>query len=356
MKISVIVTVYNAQATLKRCLISVLEQSYQDIEVIIVDDGSNDGSLAICHSICMGSSNVRIVHQKNQGVSAARNRGLELVTGDYFMFVDADDFLSPEACAKLAESAKSSRADLVVFGYMKMIHGRSIREDTGIRDGIYEGKSLQNFALDFLYKPQEPRMKNYLCIRMIRTEIVRSNGLTFDSALKRGEDFLFLASLHFFCQKLCALTSVPLYTYCDTPGSITNTYLDTMWDMALHTYTVLLNTLDISDQRIRQRLGGMLFFRAFLSLNNVLSARAPLWKKYSRYRAIICNETLQRELAHLPDELAGASHRHVQMMRRRQCLRYFLYNTIRHRVKDNMGGRNGNTVKTAANKNSSGTS
>lgn len=92
--ISVIIPVYNAEATLKKCVDSVLMQQYADFEVILVDDGSKDGSFQICEEYAREDSRVTVIHKENGGVSSARNRGLEIAKGNWVTFVDSDDYIN----------------------------------------------------------------------------------------------------------------------------------------------------------------------------------------------------------------------------------------------------------------------
>ena len=94
--LSIITPVYNVEAYLDRCVQSILSQSYRNIELILIDDGSTDGSTGLCDKWAAKDSRVVVIHQSNAGVSAARNAGLKIVQGDYLTFVDPDDFLAPE--------------------------------------------------------------------------------------------------------------------------------------------------------------------------------------------------------------------------------------------------------------------
>ena len=95
-KISIIVPVYKAEEFLSRCVRSILEQKFRDFELILVDDGSPDGCPAMCDLYVTEDNRVRVIHQDNSGVSAARNAGMEVATGEYVTFVDSDDFIEPQ--------------------------------------------------------------------------------------------------------------------------------------------------------------------------------------------------------------------------------------------------------------------
>lgn len=123
--ISVIVPVYNVEKYLKRCVDSILEQSYRDFELILVDDGSTDESGTICDKLKERDERIRVIHQKNGGLSAARNRGLAEATGDYFTLIDSDDFIDKSFLETLYENAEKYKADVSVCGY------RLVWEDPG---------------------------------------------------------------------------------------------------------------------------------------------------------------------------------------------------------------------------------
>ena len=123
-KISVIVTVYNHQQYLARCLESIVAQSYHNLEIILVDDGSTDGSLAICEKYRQKDSRIKLLHQANQGVAIASNRGLDVATGDYLCFVDDDDFVGEAYCQHLVEMALTGQADIAV-GFFNIFNMQS---------------------------------------------------------------------------------------------------------------------------------------------------------------------------------------------------------------------------------------
>lgn len=111
-KISVIVPVYNVEAFLERCVRSVCEQTYNDLEIILVDDGSSDGCPEMCDCFAAADKRVKVIHKENGGLSSARNAGIDECTGDWIMFVDSDDFIAPEMVRKLYDAACRYRTDV----------------------------------------------------------------------------------------------------------------------------------------------------------------------------------------------------------------------------------------------------
>lgn len=118
-KISVIVPVYNVEAYLESCVVSILQQSYQNFELILVDDGSKDHSGAMCDRLGALDERIKIIHQENQGLSGARNTGIDCASGQYLCFVDSDDRIHPQYLEILYHAITSQQADMSVCAYQK---------------------------------------------------------------------------------------------------------------------------------------------------------------------------------------------------------------------------------------------
>lgn len=116
-KISIIIPVYNVEKYLERCINSIIHQTYKEIEVILVDDGSTDKSGMICDQAAKRDQRIKVIHVKNQGVSSARNEGLRRASGDYIYFADADDWLEPFMLEKMVQCQQEQNVDLVICGY-----------------------------------------------------------------------------------------------------------------------------------------------------------------------------------------------------------------------------------------------
>lgn len=125
-KVSIIVPVYNVERYLKRCVDSIINQTYKKIEVILIDDGSKDKSGIICDQMAKIDKRVKVIHTKNQGVSQARNEGLKIATGDYIYLADADDWLEPLMLEKMIKCQNDLKVDLVICGYYVEEKNKSI--------------------------------------------------------------------------------------------------------------------------------------------------------------------------------------------------------------------------------------
>ncbi len=136
--ISVIVPAYNVEKYLARCLDSICSQTYRDIEIIVIDDGSCDGTPGICDEYGSSDSRIRVVHKQNEGVAAARNTALDMATGSKVAFADADDIYEPDMLEKMNEAMLQFEADMVVCGYYEEYTDRTDRH------GIDKGKVVYN--------------------------------------------------------------------------------------------------------------------------------------------------------------------------------------------------------------------
>lgn len=136
-KISVIVPVYNVREYVEICLNSIIRQTFKDIEIILIDDGSTDDSGYVCDQYATFDNRIKIIHKCNEGLSAARNEGILYSAAPYILFVDSDDWIEEDTCEKLYYAAIDNNADIVVFLYYKIdSNGRITKIDTDLKEGL----------------------------------------------------------------------------------------------------------------------------------------------------------------------------------------------------------------------------
>ena len=214
--ISVIVPVYNVAAYLGECIDSILAQTYRELEIILVDDGSTDGSGEICDEYAARDDRVRVIHQENRGVSAARNNGFEAAHGAFIGFVDADDWIDPNMYKALVEAIGD--ADLVCCGYMEYPMGAGkISVPRGVKPAAPCGVEQ---ALMHMYV----RNGYYVMVwnKLFRRQSLMRNGrfLMMDTSLYTGEDELWLMEVVTGCDKI-AFVPEPLYHWRPRAESVT---------------------------------------------------------------------------------------------------------------------------------------
>ena len=186
MTVSVIVPVYNAEGVVSLCIDSILAQRYKDFELILVDDGSRDRSGAICDNFALQDERVKVIHQQNAGVSAARNAGLKAAKGEWVTFVDSDDMVLDGFLESLvAAVSKDERIDLAYCGYAIVEGSTSIK--------TYQTKTY--IGKEQLHDVLSSTKLLYRCspwAKLFRRSIITDNGLKFDTNLTISEDRLFL--------------------------------------------------------------------------------------------------------------------------------------------------------------------
>lgn len=213
--VSIIVPVYNCEDRIRKCVESIIRQSYKNMEVLLIDDGSTDASGRICDAYAQEDSRVCVFHQKNAGASAARNKGITLAKGEYIQFVDSDDYIAEDMTERLVESIKQNGTFCAVCGY-KHIQGKQIqevrlKEQGSLSPGELErecpgifGKCILNPPWNKLYRRKE--ISSY-----------------FDENLSLGEDLLFNLAYLKKAEKISFVDSCPYY-YIEKEESLTKRY------------------------------------------------------------------------------------------------------------------------------------
>ena len=146
-KISVIVPVFNVEKYLSRCINSILNQSFTDFELILIDDGSTDGSGIICDEYAKKDSRITVIHQNNQGQAAARNKAIDIAKGDYYSFVDSDDYIHPKMFETTLRIINASKCNVVLFQFYVGTDSQYSWEETNSHYSLYQGKDFLRHCL-----------------------------------------------------------------------------------------------------------------------------------------------------------------------------------------------------------------
>lgn len=247
--VSMIVPVYNVEGCLSPCLESIRGQTYRNLQVFLVNDGSTDGSAGLCAAMARLDSRFIFLDQSNAGVSAARNAALDRAEGVYLQFVDGDDRLAPEATEKLVRAAETTGADLVLSHFFRVDGGRQAER------GHIKGRRVltrQELAQEMVKAPA-----NYyygvLWNKLYRRSIVERHGIRCEREVAWGEDFLF--NLEYLRHiRLAAAIPEPLYYYYKRRGSLvaTQATLRRTIEMKRNTfnyYKDLYQDLDLYDEQ-----------------------------------------------------------------------------------------------------------
>lgn len=204
--ISIIIPVYNAQKFIKKCVNSIIGQSYKNFELILIDDGSKDNSLNTCHKLADTDKRIMVFHKTNGGVSSARNLGIAQSKGEYLCFVDADDWMERNALLNMIERIKADNADFC-FGTAEVI-GAIKKEKYGVNPGI---TVKRNNKSDLIKYTDILRTELGPWAKLFRKDIIHDNNLAFPEKVAYGEDRIFIWKYLCYCNVLCAIPETVYY-------------------------------------------------------------------------------------------------------------------------------------------------
>lgn len=222
-KVSVIVPVYNAEKYLARCIESIISQSYNNLEIILVNDGSTDNSLLLCEGYSKKDSRIKLITQENKGAGLARNKGLQNATGKYALFVDSDDYLHNTAIEKCVYVKSQTNADLVMFGRFNQTAQGEITPKEVPNDKVYfKGEELDDILAGlFTY---QSGIGISCWGKMFNLDIINSNQIRFYSERQLlSEDAFFILQLFAHLGSV-AIISESLYYYCQNENSLSRKY------------------------------------------------------------------------------------------------------------------------------------
>ena len=226
--VSIIVPVFNAATHLERCVDSLVQQNLENIEILLVDDGSNDGSAEICDYYSQRDSRIRAIHGPNSGPSNARNIGIRCSRGEFIQFLDADDFVDVGMSALLLGAQRSKNADLVIAGF------EVIDDVTGARTSYHlDDMRVLNHS-QLLYCLQELRnaqLVNSCCNKLYRSSLILSNGIEFSETLDFAEDALFNFRYMAESRSIVILSETPYIRYASS-DSLSRRYRPNMYQIA----------------------------------------------------------------------------------------------------------------------------
>ena len=266
-EISVIVPVYRAEAFLRKCTDSILNQTFRDLELLLIDDGSPDHSGALCDQIAKEDPRVRVLHKDNGGVSSARNLGMTMANSPYFAFADSDDWLLPDALETLYTTMTTAGADTAGGGHWRVEpDGRREKEPGALPAGVYGPDEIRKGIVDRLLgqrlgKPGEV-LNGFVWRFLFSRSVIQGHSMHFLGAYLEDELFL----LEYFCYaKKLAMTDEAVYDYLQNPESVTRRYLPD--------YMQTFHTFMKAKEDLAEQMG--------------LEDSQPLWRENSNWAGLL---------------------------------------------------------------------
>lgn len=274
-KISIIVPVFNVELYLSKCIESILNQKYNNIEVLLINDGSTDNSGEICDKFANKDNRIKVIHKKNEGVSIARNIGLKYSTGEYIAFVDGDDFVNENIYTTLYSRINNSRFDLVMCRFYRsfsngenIVENEPLREGEYLKDNIYKELILPMIGNDFDNMGKSLIMgTTWRCL--YKKEIIKKNRIEFP-IIKIAEDMIFNLNYLAYCNYVY-IEKEPLYYYRYNYNSATKKYITNLWDTLSKQLNIVNNDLKkfkMLNENSKERLASNTFYYISWSFTN----------------------------------------------------------------------------------------
>ena len=241
--ISIIIPVYNVQKYIHRCVDSIINQTYKNLEIILVDDGSPDSCSSICDDYVKQDTRVKVIHKKNEGLGFARNAGLDCASGKYVTFIDGDDYIGIEHIETMYKNIKESATDTCMAGHTKVYKDKQIEHANVCAGKVFKEKVEEHIL---------PRMcgadvhgNDYIemsvCMVLLSNEIIQNNHLRFVSEREYvSEDLVFDFEYYPLSKGVCILDLTDYY-YCDNEGSLTTKYRADRFESQIKLYKLLID-------------------------------------------------------------------------------------------------------------------
>lgn len=301
--ISVVIPVYNVAKFLRKCLNSVLKQSYRNLEIILVDDGSTDGSSLICDEYQLKDPRFKVIHKKNEGLGLSRNAGLQQVHGKYVIFLDSDDYLGPNNIERLYSEVKTNNVDMVIGGYTKITNNFKVlyqkKERRKLYDGENEVKKVMTRMLGNLPKGKDA-IKPSVWNNIYSMDIIKKEGLCFHSERELiSEDIVWNMAYLTKVKKVSAIDSVD-YFYRVNDQSLTRKFNPKGFELSTFFYSFMLDEiskLNLSQEAVL-RMTKQYFIYVYVFISQL---RYKGFKESYKVLKSYCeNSTLQNAIKNYP--------------------------------------------------------
>ena len=229
---------YNAEKYIQQCVNSIINQAYENIEILLVDNMSQDNTLSIAKMLAQKDSRIQVLQCNVQGPSATRNLGIIKATGDYISFIDADDWILENTYTEVIKALSKNPVDIFLMGYRCIDDEGKLwtKENVYIEDDLYQDEKYNKFVKDIIFSNKGKYIPSYSVLRVIKTELLKKNEILFDEEVKRSEDFQFLVKVHVCATSMYCAYSKKMYVYRQVNNSITHSFTSDYWKMIKRIY------------------------------------------------------------------------------------------------------------------------
>lgn len=336
-KVSIVVPTYNVEKYIKVCVDSLLSQTLQDMEIILVDDGSTDSSGKICDTYAVMDQRIKVIHQNNKGLGLSRNSGLSLATGEYVGFVDSDDYVSKEMFETLYENATKYDADVSYCTYKRFVNEDEVFDESNFNIEnikVWSGeKAIRQYMLERIGLPPQKKQDNLygasVCCGIFLRERLLELGVQFVSERQFiAEDMLFDIEVIPHCRKIVHC-DIPLYYYRYNPKSLTKVYKADRFSKNVELYHEMYRRL-LKKYKIAECFNSMSRYLLVTSRIAIIQ-EAEFVKRNGKRTALknikkICNNTEVREiLKEYEFNKMPIKYRGTVWLQKKRCCRILLF-------------------------------
>lgn len=303
-KVSVIIPIYNIEQYLSRCIESIINQTYKNIEIILVDDGSPDNCGRICDEYAQKDNKIKVIHKQNRGLVSARNAGYKAVSGDWVMYVDGDDWIDVNTCEELVGYIeKYADIDVIFWNCIQELDCHSIKGKwewtCNEKERLYIGEECNNLAYNTLiYKSGIATA----CCKLIRYDFAQSNNLIHNAVLKQGIEGVEFSFRIFISTKRALFIKKYFYHYRYNVNSISKKVDEKNTQYIIAGFIEINNRISQFDHTERECFQSALYQRALyiliaIALNTYFhkNNKDPFKIKKKKYKDIVVNNTFFRE-------------------------------------------------------------
>ena len=296
--VTVVIPIYNVEKYLDRCVISIVNQTYKNIEIILVDDGSPDNCPQMCDEWAKKDERIRVVHKRNAGLGMARNSGLEIARGEYILFIDSDDYLDLSTIELCVSSALHNNSDVVIFG-RKDVDDDGVVGEMNIKTNtdVFTGDEVQHTLLPAVFS-YKMGFGVSAAGRMYRTDIFRKHNLRFKSEREIISEDAYFALELFSKDVTVSIVSKNLYHYYRRSDSLTHTYRA---DRQLKNDAFLSQCVSLAEkEKLPKQVSTHLMVRYHLytiaAIKQLMTSSLTKKEKKSAMRTIFDNKTFRDTL------------------------------------------------------------
>ena len=296
--VSIVVPIFNVEKYLDRCINSIVNQTYKNLEIILVDDGSPDNCPEMCDLWSRKDKRIKVIHKSNAGLGMARNTGIENANGKYICFFDSDDYVDLQTIEIALEEAKRTGADVVAFGISDTDQNGKVMHSVIPKPPktFYYGKEVQEILLPNMVSATEFNVSLSACVMLFSMKMIKNRNWRFVSERTIiAEDVYSLINLFSSINSICFI-SKSLYYYCRNEESLTHTYREDRYGRIKFYYDECIKmSLDNGyNEDVRSRVGLTYFSLTIAAMKQIVKSNVGFRKKYSAIKNIVCDNHMRK--------------------------------------------------------------